>query len=242
MGYNYAGPYLCFALCYKKSCLLINAFENSFESYNSIAARIYRAGIENGNSMGMWVRVSFNDKARAEEFLRRLKRSRITYRIVYTAKNNFVAYISHASPCLNECPIVKTPPKVMVKTAIVTGMGVLLELLSFNKKYINEFIVSHKCKVLKCGTLKETMKYLLTSREQEAIYTAYSKGYYEVRRKIRLKDLAEELNMSTSALNETLRSAEKKIIEAFMKHDLPHLTFEKLVSKKLRESQQEIKV
>ena len=228
-GY-YAEPYLCFALYYKKPCPLTEAFESNGEDHSSIAARVYRAGIESGNNIGMWVRISFNNRERAEEVLQRLKRNRVAFKIVYTTKNNFVAYVNYASPCSSGCPLVKTPPKVMVKTIIVTGMGILFELLSFSKKNMDDFIISYKCKVLNCGTLKEAMRYLLTSKEQEAIYTAYSKGYYEVRRKTRLKDLAKELNMSTSTLNETLRSAEKKIIEAFIKHDLPHLTFEKIIA------------
>lgn len=234
MGYNYAEPYLCFALCYKEPCSLIGAFKGDSEHYNSIAARVYRIGVENENSVGMWLRVSFNEREQAKNVLQRLKKNRMRSKIIYTAKNNFVIYVNHPSPCSNECPLLRTPPKVMVKTAIITGMGILFELLSFSKKHIESFMADYKCKALACGTLKEAMKYFLTSKEQEALHLAYSRGYYDRKRKTRLRELAKELNMSTSTLNEILRSAEGKVIEAFIKHDLPHLTFENIVFKKLK--------
>jgi len=46
-----------------------------------------------------------------------------------------------------------------------------------------------------------------------------------------LDQLARELNLSKSALSEILRKAERKVMTAYMRHDLPHLIISKVLKK-----------
>ena len=52
---------------------------------------------------------------------------------------------------------------------------------------------------------------LLTQKQNEILQIANKKGYYDIPRKISLSNLANELNISPSALSETFRRIHKKI-------------------------------
>jgi predicted DNA binding protein len=56
----------------------------------------------------------------------------------------------------------------------------------------------------------------LTPREKEIIELAYKRGYYDTERKISMKDLAAELQVSASSLSDVLRRGTKKIIKSFV--------------------------
>ncbi|MDX1612047.1 MAG: helix-turn-helix domain-containing protein, partial [Candidatus Thermoplasmatota archaeon] len=57
---------------------------------------------------------------------------------------------------------------------------------------------------------------LLTQRQQDALREASERGYYDVPRKLRLRELADALDTSPAALSELLRRAEKGLIEAYL--------------------------
>jgi len=75
------------------------------------------------------------------------------------------------------------------------------------------------------------MDYMLTPREQEVLYYAYFRGYYDAPRRVSLEELSRELGIAKSTLNEILRSAERKIVTAYMRHDLPHLILRRVLEK-----------
>jgi hypothetical protein len=52
----------------------------------------------------------------------------------------------------------------------------------------------------------------LTSRQRQALITAYSLGYYDVPRKVSSKEVSRHLNMDKSTFVEHLRKAERKIV------------------------------
>lgn len=52
----------------------------------------------------------------------------------------------------------------------------------------------------------------LTLRQDEALHSAYKNGFFDYPHKIKLKDLAKDLNCSASTLDITLRKATKKVI------------------------------
>jgi len=56
----------------------------------------------------------------------------------------------------------------------------------------------------------------LTDREKEIIELAYKRGYYDTDRKISMKDLANELQVSASSLSDVLRRGTRKIIKSFV--------------------------
>lgn len=57
---------------------------------------------------------------------------------------------------------------------------------------------------------------LLSERQEEALRTALSEGFYEIPRKTKMDDLCKILNCSKSTLDVTLRTAERKIITHYI--------------------------
>lgn len=57
----------------------------------------------------------------------------------------------------------------------------------------------------------------LTSKTFYILKFAYEKGYFDIKRKITLKELSQELNIPVSTLNMALRRAIKKIMDATIK-------------------------
>ncbi|MHA2139728.1 MAG: helix-turn-helix domain-containing protein [Candidatus Hodarchaeales archaeon] len=83
---------------------------------------------------------------------------------------------------------------------------------------------SAKVNVLKLAPLKsatepypfylplDNLKNDLTSKQQEVLKLAYTKGYYELPRSVFLENLAKEMNIHRRTYEEHLRKAEKKIM------------------------------
>ena len=57
---------------------------------------------------------------------------------------------------------------------------------------------------------------ILTQRQEEALLEANRLGYYKVPRERRLKEVAEEMGMSSAALSELLRRAEERLIAHYI--------------------------
>jgi Predicted DNA binding protein len=113
---------------------------------------------------------------------------------------------------------------------LVTPLGLLFEFISGSRKGLDVGLFD----ILLSGSVREMMDYMLTPREQEVLYYAYFRGYYSQPHSVTLDRLAEELGVSKSALSEILRSAERKIVSAYMRHDLPHLIVSKVLERALR--------
>jgi predicted DNA binding protein len=62
----------------------------------------------------------------------------------------------------------------------------------------------------------DDLKNSLTEKQQQALSTAFNKGYYELPRKVFLEVLAKELNIHRRTFEEHLRKAEKKIMNALI--------------------------
>ena len=91
---------------------------------------------------------------------------------------------------------------------------------------IQKEIPEIKVKVLKVAPLKKIdglyplylhfplndLKQGLTFKQQKALTLAFNSGYYELPRKIYLKNLAKEMNIHRRTFEEHLRKAEKKIM------------------------------
>ncbi|MHA2216670.1 MAG: helix-turn-helix domain-containing protein [Candidatus Hodarchaeales archaeon] len=83
---------------------------------------------------------------------------------------------------------------------------------------------SAKVNILKLAPLKsatepypfylplDSLKNDLTSKQQEVLKLAYTKGYYELPRSVFLEKLAKEMNIHRRTYEEHLRKAEKKIM------------------------------
>lgn len=83
-----------------------------------------------------------------------------------------------------------------------------------------EFLDDEKIptKVLRVATIGR--KVALTARQHELLKTAFEKGYMDCPRRIGIKVLSDTLKVSKSAVSETLRRAERKIIEHYLKNGI----------------------
>lgn len=57
---------------------------------------------------------------------------------------------------------------------------------------------------------------ILTRRQSEALSRAAAAGYYDIPRRVRLEDLAGEMDMSMGGLSELLRRAESRLVKAYI--------------------------
>lgn len=69
------------------------------------------------------------------------------------------------------------------------------------------------------GPAEEEVR-VLTDRQREVLMYAISAGYFQVPRKLGLKELAEELDMSEGALSELLRRAEGRVLTWFFDQEV----------------------
>ncbi len=69
------------------------------------------------------------------------------------------------------------------------------------------------------GPVEDAEK-ILTDRQREVLMYAISAGYFQVPRKLGLKDLAEQLEMSEGALSELLRRAEGRVLTWFFDQEV----------------------
>ncbi|MFP3218339.1 MAG: helix-turn-helix domain-containing protein [Acidianus sp.] len=84
------------------------------------------------------------------------------------------------------------------------------------KKMLRDFIEHHiEVKVVK--VIKVKSEDVLTARQEQILKIAFEAGYFDYPKKIRIKELAEKLNMSVSNLSEILRRAERNVIETFFR-------------------------
>jgi HTH DNA binding domain len=84
------------------------------------------------------------------------------------------------------------------------------------KKMLKDFVEHHiEVKVVK--VIKVKSEDVLTARQEQILKIAFEAGYFDYPKKIRIKELAEKLNMSVSNLSEILRRAERNVIETFFR-------------------------
>lgn len=57
---------------------------------------------------------------------------------------------------------------------------------------------------------------VLTQRQHDALAQALASGYFDVPRRIRLTDLAQDMGMSQSSLSELLRRAQRRLVEGYI--------------------------
>ncbi len=187
-----------------------------------LAARILRAHCENG-WLEVWARVS-GEAALMREFENATKRAR-RVRAQTVFKNPFNHIVRLLLPDENcrdcaWCPLVRGLMGAFVKSAVATPDFILVELVVSRNSMLKE-LEALGCEIVKQQSIEE-MDYMLTPKQELALVYAFFRGYYSMPRRVGLKELAEELGLSISSLAEHLRKAEEKVVEAFMRHELPH--------------------
>ncbi len=103
-------------------------------------------------------------------------------------------------------PILVKEGKIRIE-AITNRSKVDDFLTELEKKGIKAFIGRIGCR------FKST---LLTQRQNEILNIAYKNGYFDIPRKISLSEFANNLNISKSALSETLRRIFKRLSDNYL--------------------------
>jgi len=195
---------------------------------DGIAGRVLRASYyPDEDYIEVWMRVS-GTWPLLKTFENKLKQEYgITFQVIFSNKFNTVYRITiegskcpHVSSGKHVCPILKSIPGAMLKTSIISPYGFLCELIVSKASVKNE-LRRLGCHILTAHGIEE-YDYMLTHKQELAVLYAYLTGYYKFPRKISLKDLSYQLGLSVSTLAELIRKAEAKIIEAFIRHELPH--------------------
>jgi len=89
-----------------------------------------------------------------------------------------------------------------------------------NRSKVDDFLTELERKGIKAsiGSIGYGFKpTLLTQRQNEILNIAYKNGYFDIPRKISLTDFANNLNISKSALSETLRRIFKRLSDNYLK-------------------------
>lgn len=195
-----------------------------------IAARVLRSNPYPGQGhTELWIRVS-GDKDALNAFMGILSRMKgVYYQLIYENKFNKLLRVvlrhdsSQVCPRAGEgfCPLVHEAPGLMLKSTIIIPGALLQEYIVARSQFLDTLSTAMKCEIVDSRPLDE-MDYMLTQKQELALVYAYLSGYYSFPRRVSLKTLAERLGLSVSTLAEFLRRAEAKVVEAFIRHELPH--------------------
>ncbi|NPA05164.1 MAG: hypothetical protein GXO09_03600 [Crenarchaeota archaeon] len=217
-------PSVAFCL-FRDGCLLKKLIEASSKINgdvdDTLAARVLRI-YENEREREAWLRIS-GDNGRMYAFEQYMRRTGgIRFQPIYNAYQSRIYRIVYDKQLCKapRCPYLSPPPGAMVKTMVVTAHGVLVEYIISKRSLLNE-LRKQGCMILLHHPI-EDMDYMLTRRQEYVLIQAYMKGYYSYPRRLNLADLAADIGISVSTLAELLRRAEAKIVEAFIRHELPH--------------------
>lgn len=177
----------------------------------------------------LWVRVS-GERRLLAEFMANLRRVKGVYhQVVHENKFNKAVrvVISHdsSSACSladrARCPLNSSLPGALVKSLLLLPEGVLYELIVARSNVLDLLRDVWGCRIIDVRGLEE-MDYMLTEKQELALIYAYLSGYYKFPRRVSLKTLARRLGLSVSTLAEFLRRAEGKVVESYVRHELPH--------------------
>jgi len=127
-----------------------------------------------------------------------------------------------------KCLALHTPRGVLPIANLVSPYCRIAEVLILNRAGLKE-LSEMGYRVVRAEEL-DLSKYALTPYQQEVLYAAFRKGYYDYPRRVKLEELAKEFNLSATALAEILHRAEAKIIRMFIGSEMPHLALNEVLS------------
>ena len=201
----------------------------------SIAARVLKIMFNYGTPrqteyVEEWVKVSGTPDA-IKLFLneiREFKGKDAKIEVVQRSKYSLLMRVRvKATDVCKRCLVLYAPQGVLPKINLVSPSGRIAEVFVLNKSGLKE-LSDMGYKVVKLEELNLS-KYTLTPYQELGLYTAFVRGYYDYPRKISLRELAKEFNLSVPTLAEILHRAEAKIIEIFIGHEMPHYLVNELL-------------
>ncbi len=200
-----------------------------------LAARLLYTTCSGEGESELWIRASGRP-----EYVKALDQAAgrsagVRYQVVFQTRfNRIMRLVWSKNRCgaRSECPLANRFPGVMVKSVIVLPETVLFELIVAKSSSLKS-LEAIGCEFVRVHEISE-MDYMLTEKQETALIHAYLAGYYQFPRNISLKDLAASMGLSASSLAELLRKAEIKVIEAFIRHELPHYMVYAVLKKRKR--------
>ncbi len=200
-----------------------------------LAGRILSVNVDYvSRTREVWIRVS-GAPAYLETFEHVMRtEGGVAYQKVFGNKFNIIYRIVFSlEKCPNDpafvCLHLRTPPGIMIKSSIIHPKGILYEVIAAKPKILND-LKRMGFKVILAHEING-YDYMLTYKQELILIYAYLAGYYRFPRSISLKALAGELGLSVSTLAELLRKAESKVIEAFIRHEMPHYLVSMLLNR-----------
>ena len=114
--------------------------------------------------------------------------------------------------------LIKTELLILYPILVKEGK-ITIEAIT-NRSKVDDFLTELEKKGIKAsiGRIGYAIKpTLLTQRQNEILNVAYKNGYFDIPRKISLTEFANNLNISKSALSETLRRIFKRLSDNYLK-------------------------
>jgi len=183
----------------------------------ALAMRIFKLNLNDGKAHH-WVRVG-GDSKYVKIFKKKLRLG--SYVIAIENRYGFIGKIKcdYSAGC-EKCRKLFMDGDILVKSMIVTKDFKIAEIVVAYKDKLNELVRDGFTIIDRM--YPADLNYILTPKQEEALYTAYCMGYYEYPKKANLSLVSNRLKISRSTLCEALNKAEKKVIDAYIKHNFPH--------------------
>ena len=137
--------------------------------------------------------------------------------ILFEGEDLVILNVIEADPWILNT-LVKT--KLLISYPVLVKEGKIRMEAITNRSKVDRFLTQLEKKEIK--TKIERIGYgfkptLLTQRQNEILNVAYKNGYFDIPRKISLTEFANNLNISKSALSETLRRIFKRLSDNYLK-------------------------
>ncbi|MHA1471823.1 MAG: helix-turn-helix domain-containing protein, partial [Promethearchaeota archaeon] len=134
-----------------------------------------------------------------------------TVQILYESEDRVILNVKEVDPWILNT-LVKTELLISYPV-LVKGGKIRIEAIT-NRSKVDRFLTQLKKKNIKAKIERIGYYYkstLLTQRQNEILNLAYQNGHFNIPRSVSLTEFAKDLNISKSALSETLRRIFKKL-------------------------------
>jgi len=134
-----------------------------------------------------------------------------TVQILYESEDRVILNVKEVDPWILNT-LVKTELLISYPV-LVKGGKIKIEAIT-NRSKVDRFLTQLKKKNIKAKIERIGYYYkstLLTQRQNEILNLAYQNGHFNIPRSVSLTEFAKDLNISKSALSETLRRIFKKL-------------------------------
>jgi len=144
------------------------------------------------------------------------KLAKKTAQVLYEDEDLVILNVKEVDPWILNT-LVKT--ELLISYPVLIKEGKLRIEAITNRSKVDSFLTQLKKKNIKAKLERIGYFYkstLLTQRQNEIINLAYQNGYFNIPRSISLSEFAKDLNISKSALSETLRRIFKKLANNYL--------------------------